>query len=219
MTAVITIDGPSGAGKGTTSALLAQKLGYHLLDSGALYRLTALAATLAGVEHDDEPALAQLAAELDVVFETVDGGVKVVLAGSDVSLDIRTEVAGMGASKVAALVSVRAALLQRQRDFVLPPGLVADGRDMGTTVFPAAGLKIFLIASADERARRRMLQLQQKGQVADYQEVLAAIEQRDKQDRERSSSPLKPAEDAHIIDSSDMTIEQVLQVILQLAQA
>lgn len=219
MTAVITIDGPSGAGKGTTSALLAQKLGYHLLDSGALYRLTALAATLAGVEHDNEPALAQLAAELDVVFETVDGGVKVVLAGSDVSLDIRTEVAGMGASKVAALVSVRAALLQRQRDFVLPPGLVADGRDMGTTVFPAAGLKIFLIASADERARRRMLQLQQKGQVADYQEVLAAIEQRDKQDRERSSSPLKPAEDAHIIDSSDMTIEQVLQVILQLAQA
>jgi len=219
MSNVITIDGPSGAGKGTVSALLAQNLGYHLLDSGALYRLTALAATLAEVKFDDEPALAQLAANLDVVFETADGGVKVVLAGNDVSLDIRTEAAGMGASKVAALASVRDALLQRQRDFALAPGLIADGRDMGTTVFPAARLKIFLIASADERARRRVLQLQQKGEAADYQDVLAAIQQRDKQDSERASSPLKPADDAHIIDSSELSIAQVLDAVLRLVSA
>lgn len=212
----ITIDGPSGAGKGTLSALLASGLGFHLLDSGALYRLTALAALRADVDFNDDQALASSAESLDVCFKASDTGVDTFLAGDDVSHEIRLEHVAMGASRVAAVDEVRAALLQRQRDFLVLPGLVADGRDMGTTVFPSAELKIFLVASAEIRARRRVLQLEQKGEEVDYKTVYSDICRRDKQDSERASSPLKPAQDAHVIDSSELTIAQVLEQILQL---
>lgn len=212
----ITVDGPSGAGKGTLSAMLAAGLGFHLLDSGALYRLTALAALRAEVDFSDHQALAGVAENLDVCFMATDTGVDTLLAGADVSREIRLEHVAMGASKVAAVEEVRAALLQRQRDFLLPPGLVADGRDMGTTVFPAAELKIFLVASAEIRARRRVMQLEQKGEEVEYEAVYSDICRRDKQDSERASSPLKPAQDAHVIDSSELTITQVLEQILQL---
>ena len=217
MTVVITIDGPSGAGKGTVCQLVARKLGYHLLDSGALYRLTALAAENQGVDFEDVEALASVAAQLDVVFKPADTGVVVELSGEDVTRAIRQEHVGMNASKVAAIQPVRDALLQRQRDFAQAPGLVADGRDMGTTVFPAAPVKVFLTASAQERARRRVLQLQQAGQSADFDQILSDIEARDRQDTERASSPLKPAEDAVLLDSTELTIEQVQDRVLELA--
>ena len=217
MTVVITIDGPSGAGKGTVCQLVARKLGYHLLDSGALYRLTALAAEKQGVDFKDVEALASVAAQLDVVFKPADTGVVVELSGEDVTRAIRQEHVGMNASKVAAIQPVRDALLQRQRDFAQAPGLVADGRDMGTTVFPAAPAKVFLTASAQERARRRVLQLQQAGQSADFDQILSDIEARDRQDTERASSPLKPAEDAVLLDSTELTIEQVQDRVLELA--
>lgn len=218
MTVVITIDGPSGAGKGTLCQLLATKLGYHLLDSGALYRLTALAAEKQQVSLDDSLALAQVAANLDVVFKPGDKGVQVMLAGEDVSAAIRQEHVGMNASKVAACQPVRTALLQRQRNFAQAPGLVADGRDMGTTVFPQAEVKVFLTASSAERATRRVMQLEQAGRSSDYDQILADIELRDKQDRERATSPLKPADDAVILDSTTMTIEEVLAAVLQLVK-
>jgi len=215
---VITIDGPSGAGKGTTSAMLAQHLGFHLLDSGALYRLTGLAVRLAGTDIADVAAVEALAATLDVQFKSSLSGVATILNGLDVSLDIRTEEAGMDASKVAVMEPVRAALMQRQKDFAEFPGLVADGRDMGTAVFPKAQLKIFLTASAQERGRRRLLQLQDKGLEGDFEKVLADIEARDYQDRNRSASPLIPADDAIIIDSSDLSIDEVLEKITDLYQ-
>lgn len=216
---VITVDGPSGAGKGTLCQLLAKHFGFGLLDSGALYRLTALAALQANTDLDSEDALASVAANLAIEFVVVDGGVRTELAGDDVSRAIREERVGMAASKVAAYPKVRAALLDRQRVFAKAPGLVADGRDMGTVVFPNAPVKIFLTASAKARAERRVTQLQAAGATdINYQKIFDDIVARDKQDTERASAPLKPAEDAVHIDSTDLTIEQVLQKAISLAQ-
>jgi len=212
---VITVDGPSGVGKGTISQLLARHLGWHFLDSGALYRLTALAAQRHDIALDDEPAVAAVAAALDVVFQASENGeVNIVLENQDVSDDIRTEQAGNNASKVAALPAVRDALLQRQRDFAIAPGLVADGRDMGTTVFPQADLKVFLIASAEVRAERRYKQLKEKGFDANLMSLIEEIQQRDERDRSRSVSPLRPAEDAVSIDTSSKSIDEVMAEVL-----
>lgn len=216
---VITIDGPSGAGKGTICQLVAEKLGYNLLDSGALYRLTALAAEWKSVAFDDEPALRDVAAGLDVRFKVCDGALATLLEGVDVSKDIRQERVGMNASLVAACQPVRDALLQFQRGFATLPGLVADGRDMGTTVFPDAPVKVFLTAGSEERARRRVLQLERAGAVADYDAILADIVERDERDRERSSSPLRPAGDALQLDSTDLSVEQVLAQVLALVDS
>ncbi|MDX5376792.1 MAG: (d)CMP kinase [Halomonas sp.] len=208
---VLTLDGPGGAGKGTISRLVAERLGWHLLDSGALYRLTALAALRHGVALDDEPSLERLAAELDVAFLAEEGRTRVMLEGSEVGNDIRTEQVGDAASRVAALNGVRQALLQRQRDFKKPPGLVADGRDMGTVVFPDAELKVFLTASAEERARRRRLQLQEAGVDASLSSLLKEIQARDARDMQRSVAPLKPADDAITLDTTSLKIPEVVE--------
>nr|WP_100169260.1 (d)CMP kinase [Microbulbifer agarilyticus] len=215
---VVTIDGPSGSGKGTIAKLLADKLGFSLLDSGALYRLTALAALNANADLDDESVVASIAANLDIRFAIADGEVSAVLAGEDVSRDIRMERVSMAASKVAALPAVRDALLQRQRDFRAMPGLVADGRDMGTTVFPDAPVKVFLTASAEERARRRFDQLQGRGVSVSLRDLLEDIRARDERDMNRAASPLAPAEDAVVLDSTDIDIDGVLQKVLELVQ-
>jgi cytidylate kinase len=209
---VITVDGPGGSGKGTVTQMLAKKLGWHLLDSGALYRLTELAASRQGVALDDEPRLVGLAASLDVAFEPTPPGepVRVLLAGDDVTAEIRTEVCGDNASKVAVIQPVRDALLQRQRDFRVAPGLVADGRDMGTVVFPDAPVKIFLTASAEERAQRRYSQLKDAGVNVSIDALLDEIRVRDERDINRSAAPLKPADDAQVIDSTGLSIEEVL---------
>ncbi|MGA6097029.1 (d)CMP kinase [Stutzerimonas marianensis] len=213
---VITIDGPSGSGKGTVAALLAAKLGWNFLDSGALYRLLAFAARNHGVDLTNEEALKVLAAHLDVQFGAAkDGrGMEIVLEGEEVTTAIRNEQVGAGASQVAALPVVREALLQRQKAFREPPGLVADGRDMGTVVFPDAPLKIFLTASAEERARRRYLQLKGKGDDVNLASLLDEIRVRDERDTQREVAPLKPADDAIQLDSTDLSIEQVLERIL-----
>ncbi len=208
---VITVDGPSGSGKGTISRLLARELGWHWLDSGALYRLLALAAQRHGVSLDDAAALADLARHLDVRFVDDDGGEpRVLLEGEDVTRDLRTEQTGAAASRVAALPAVREALLDRQRAFRRPPGLVADGRDMGTVVFPDAELKIFLTASAEERARRRHKQLKEQGFEASMDALFRDILARDERDARRAVSPLRPAADAVVIDASDLSIDEVM---------
>ena len=211
---VITIDGPGGSGKGTIAGLLAERLGWRLLDSGALYRLLAFAARNHGIELDNEPALKTLAAHLDVQFIAREGGQRIILEGEEVTDLIRTEQVGEGASRVAALPCVREALLQRQRDFLEAPGLVADGRDMGTVVFPHAPLKVFLTAGAEERARRRFLQLKAKGENVNLASLLEEILARDERDTRRSVAPLKPADDAMVLDSTELSIKQVLDCIL-----
>ncbi len=215
---MITIDGPSGSGKGTLSRLVAGRLGWHFLDSGALYRLVALAARHHAVLLEDEVSLTTLAAHLDVEFEAVDGGVdcRIVLEGEDVDNAIRTEQCGRDASVVAALPTVRQALLERQRAFQVVPGLVADGRDMGTVVFPEAKLKLFLTASREERARRRYNQLNEKGIDANLQRILSDLETRDARDSERSVSPLRPANDAVVVDTTGIAINDVVMQILAL---
>lgn len=214
-TTVITIDGPSGAGKGTLSQLLAKHLGFHLLDSGALYRLVALATVQAGIDINSATAVAALAENLDVKFDTTGDATRILLAGRDVTREIRAEVVSMNASVVAAYPGVRAALLARQRAFRQPPGLVADGRDMGTNVFTDADKKIFLTASAEARAERRYRQLAVKGETVDMPALVKDIQARDERDSTRTISPLKPAADAYVIDSTDMTIEDVLHAILK----
>jgi len=229
---VLTIDGPSGAGKGSIAQLVAKKLGWSLLDSGALYRLTALSATNQGVSFEDESALAVVAQGLSVEFLPSEFGepVKVLLDGLDVTNEIRTESAGNNASKIAPLAAVRQALLQRQRDFSTSKGLVADGRDMGTVVFPQAEYKVFMTASAEERAERRYNQLYNKngqlknedGRLKKESEdvsiaaLLKEIEERDARDVGRKNSPLKAADDAKVIDTTRFSIEEVLEQVMGL---
>ena len=213
---VITIDGPSGSGKGTISRLLAGRLGWHFLDSGALYRITGLAALRQGVGLDDEVGLGAVAAGLDVRFEEHDGGAdtRFLLSGEDISDAIRMEDCAAAASRVAVMAPVREALLNLQRECRRPPGLIADGRDMGTAVFPTAELKIFLIASAEERAKRRHKQLKDKGIDVSLNALLADIEERDARDSNRSVSPLKQAADAVLLDSTTRGIDEVVDTVL-----
>lgn len=215
---VITIDGPSGSGKGTLSQLLAKKIGFHLLDSGALYRLVALAALKQGVNIQDEQQVEKVAAQLDVRFDITAEHTRILLSGEDVTRAIRSEIISMNASVVAAYPGVREALLKRQRDFRQLPGLVADGRDMGTTVFPDADIKIFLTASAEARAQRRYKQLVEKGEPVDINALIKDIQERDERDSKRTVSPLKPAADAILLDSTQMTIEEVLEAMLNLVK-
>ncbi|HRL02335.1 MAG TPA: (d)CMP kinase [Vitreoscilla sp.] len=210
MTAVIAIDGPSASGKGTVAARVAEALGMDYLDSGALYRLTALAAQTQGVAWDDEAALEPIAAQLPVAF--VVGSI--LLNGEDVSATIRQEAIGMGASQVAKWPAVRAALLERQRAFAGERGLVADGRDMGSVVFPDAKLKVFLTASAEERARRRALQLNVDLNSAAYQAIVDDIKQRDWNDSQRAVAPLKQLPDAHLLDTTELSIENAVKKVL-----
>ncbi len=215
---VVTIDGPSGSGKGTISRLLMERLGWHLLDSGALYRLVALDALRTATDLDDEATLVALVGRMDVDFRLHPRRAEVVtlLDGEDVSRDLRTEDCAAAASRVAALPELRAALLDMQRGFRRPPGLVADGRDMGTTVFPDATVKIFLDASAQERAQRRHKQLREKGISASLPALVAEIEARDDRDRNRAASPLVPAGDAYRVDSTRMSIDEVLEKVVSL---
>lgn len=214
MSWIITVDGPSGAGKGTLCHALAEKLGADFLDSGAIYRITALAAVKKSIALDDEVALAELGRNLNIRFEPKDGEVNVILDNENVGDQIRTAEAGQNASKVAAFPKVREALLQRQRDFVSPNGLVADGRDMGTVVFPNAEVKLFLDASAEERTKRRVKQLQEKGFNANFDDILAEIKERDFRDRNRAVAPLVPAQDALLLDSTDLSIDEVIKQAL-----
>jgi cytidylate kinase len=217
---ILTIDGPSGSGKGTISRRVADQLGWRLLDSGALYRLVAFAGLKQGITPDAEAEFGHIATHLNVVFGIgAQGEEQIWLNGEEVSGSIRTEQAGEGASKVAAMPKVREALLARQRAFAVPPGLVADGRDMGTVIFPDAGLKIFLTASPEERAQRRYKQLKDKGLDANLAALSLEIAERDRRDASRPIAPLKPAEDAVIVDSTSMPIESVVARVLELAAA
>ena len=217
---IVTIDGPSGSGKGTISRAVAVRVGWHLLDSGALYRLVALAGSKKGLKPDDTDGHAQVAGSMDVRFDvTAEGDEAIMLAGEEVTRQIRSEEAGQGASRVAAWPPVRSALLDRQRAFAKPPGLVADGRDMGTVVFPEADLKIFLTASPDERALRRYKQLKDKGSDVSLPALSREITERDQRDATRAVAPLKPAPDAEVIDSTSLSIEQVIDRVIALGRA
>ena len=211
---IITVDGPSGAGKGTLCYALAEKLGYALLDSGAIYRVTALAALQRKTDLTNESALAELARHLDIQFIPQNGEVNILLAGMNVSHLIRTQEAADAASKVAVFPEVRSALLQLQQDFAKNDGLIADGRDMGTVVFPNAQVKLFLDASAEERAKRRYKQLQNKGINGNFEQILAEIKERDFRDRNREVAPLKPADDALLLDSTTLSIGEVIDQAL-----
>ncbi|KZZ39764.1 cytidylate kinase, partial [Oleiphilus sp. HI0118] len=210
---VLCIDGPSGSGKGTVTQLVANRLGWAILDSGALYRLTAISGMRSDIDFGDEAGLASLAATLDCEFKASEDGepVRVFLGGEDVTSELRLETTGNNASKVAVLPKVREALLQRQRDFQQLPGLVADGRDMGTVVFPEAPFKVFLTASAQARAERRHQQLKAQGEDVKIATLLQEIEARDARDMGRKAAPLKAADDAIIIDTTEFSIEQVLE--------
>lgn len=207
---VITIDGPTASGKGTVASRVAAVLGFVFLDSGALYRLTALSALNSGTDLAAEAALARLAAGLDVRFE----GERILLSGHEVSSDIRAEAVGVAASRIATLPAVRSALVERQQAFRQPPGLVADGRDMGTVIFPDAPLKVFLTASVEARADRRYKQLIEKGFPANMADLLQDLRERDARDTQRAVAPLKPAEGAHLLDTSAMSIEQAVAKVL-----
>lgn len=213
---VIAIDGPSGAGKGTIAHRIASQLGWHLLDSGMIYRVLGLASIQKGVNPNSEADLARLAQVLDVVFQPDAGGSLVFLEGGDVTLELRSEEAGMMASKVAAVPAVRAALMERQRGFAQSPGLVADGRDMGTVVFPNAPLKIYLTASVEARAKRRYEQLIAKGLSGNLARLSEDIAARDEADMSRPVAPLRPADDAIVVDSTSMSIDQVTGLVLEL---
>ena len=215
---VVAIDGPGGSGKGTVAMRLAQDLGWHFLDSGALYRLVAVAAMDRGIAADDEAALGRLAEGLDVNFGVSGDGMLVLLDGNYITGRLRSEAVSAFSSRVAALPAVRAALVRRQRAFRKPPGLVADGRDMGTVIFPDARLKVFLTASPDARAARRYKQLKEKGENVNLSRLLEEIRKRDERDSSRAISPLKPAPDAHIIDSTEMSIDDVLIMVHNLFQ-
>jgi cytidylate kinase len=215
---VITIDGPGGAGKGTVSHAIARELGWHFLDSGAVYRLLALAALKRGMDLNDLAGLTALAGTLAVVFP-VDGGDAVLLDGEDVGREIRTEAVGNAASQVAALAEVRASLLDRQRAFRRTPGLVADGRDMGTVVFADAPVKIFLTASIEERARRRYKQLKAKGIDATLPAIKKEIAERDRRDAKRATAPMRPAEDATVIDTSQLDIPSSIARVREIIRA
>lgn len=213
---VIAIDGPSGSGKGTIARLVADRLGWHLLDSGALYRVLGLHAQRCGVALVDVAALTELARELPVAFDVNEGQApRILLDGDDVTATIRTETAGEAASRVAAYGGVREALLERQRAFRRPPGLVADGRDMGTVVFPDAPVKIFLTASAEERALRRHKQLNEQGVSGNLSALLRDIVERDRRDATRAVAPLKPAADAVTVDSTGVGIDAVVEQVLR----
>jgi len=217
---IVTIDGPSGSGKGTISRAVARHVGWHLLDSGALYRLVALAGLAAGAASEDQERHAELAARMDVRFGShPDGGERVWLDGRDVTGEIRSEAAGQGASRVAAWPGVRAALLERQRAFARAPGLVADGRDMGTVVFPGADLKIFLTATPEERALRRHKQLKDKGSDVSLPALSREIAARDLRDQTRQIAPLRPAPDACVIDSTGLEVGAVVGRVLELMAA
>lgn len=214
---VVTIDGPSGSGKGTISQLIAKQLNWHWLDSGALYRVLALAAQKRHIAIDDVKALETLALQLNVRFiaENAWATPQIMLDGENVSALLREESCGNDASKIAVIAEVRQALLDRQRAFRESPGLVADGRDMGTVVFPDAQVKFFLLASAEERANRRYKQLQKAGISANYDTILAELVERDARDKNRTAAPLTPAPDAILIDTTPLSIEEVLTNIMQ----
>ena len=215
---VITIDGPAGSGKGTISQRVADKLGWNILDSGALYRLVALVAQRKTIALDDDEALTEIAESLDVNFKSGGERLEMTLEGDIVTDSIRTEECGSGASQVAAITGVRDALLDRQRRFLQEPGLVADGRDMGTVVFPSAKVKIFLTASPEIRAERRLNQLKQQGISANLRGLIRDIEERDARDSNRKDAPLVPATDAIIIDTGVMSIDEVVNTVMEAVQ-
>ncbi len=215
---VMTLDGPAGAGKGTVSRAIAKALGWHYLDSGAIYRSLAVAVEDAGVSMEDVGGIVAIANDMELTFESADPP-RVMLQGQDISVRITTEIMGNITSRIAAMGPVRQALLQKQREFRQSPGLVADGRDMGTVVFPDAEYKIFLTASTVDRARRRYKQLKEKGIDVSLTSLTTEIEERDRRDRERSEAPLKMAEDAVLVDTSDLSIEEAIARCLSLIQS